>query len=48
MKLSLEKKGIIDEEWKNDDKLKSLINESINIENNIIDINKIYDSIKKV
>ena len=48
IKLSLEKKGIIDEEWKNNDKLNHLINESINIENNIIEINNIYDIIKKV
>ena len=46
IKLSLEKGKLIDSEWKND-KLNSLINDCIIIENYISDINKITESIQK-
>jgi len=49
IKISLEKGKIIDKEWNDDNnKLNSLINDCINIENNIIDINSINESIKKL
>jgi len=46
IKISLEKGKLIDKEW-NDDNLNSLINDCINIENNIEEINKINENIKK-
>ena len=47
LKISIEKgKDILDKEW-NNDKLYSLINDCINIENNIEKINKINESMKK-
>ena len=46
IKLSIEKGKKIDKEW-NDDNLNSLINDCINIENNIIEINKINEDLKK-
>ena len=47
IKISLEKGKIIKNEWENKDKLNSLINDCINIENNIKDIKKINENIKK-
>ena len=46
IKISLEKGKLIDKEW-NDDNLNSLINDCVNIENNIEEINKINENIKK-
>ena len=46
IKKSIEKGKIIEKEW-NDNNLSSLINDCIIIENNINDINKINDNIKK-
>ena len=46
IKISLEKGKLVDKEW-NDDNLNSLINDCVNIENNIQDINKINENIKK-
>ena len=46
IKLSLEKGKEIENNW-NNNKLNSLINDCLNIENNIKDINKIKESIKK-
>ena len=47
LKISIEKgKDMLDKEW-NNDKLYSLINDCINIENNIEKINKINESMKK-
>jgi len=42
IKLSLEKGKIIDDEWENDNKLSSIINDCINIENDIQNINNIF------
>ena len=47
IKLSLEKGKIIDKEWNDENKLNSLINDCINIENNIKEINIIDNNIKK-
>jgi len=47
VKISLEKGKIINNEWDNDNKLNSLINDCINIENNIKEINIINENIKK-
>ena len=47
IKISLEKGRIINKEW-NDNKLNSLINDCINIENNIKDINNINEIIKNI
>jgi len=47
IKISLEKGKIIEKEWDNNNKLNSLINDCINIENNIKNINNINDKIKK-
>jgi len=48
IKISLEKGNLIGDEWWNDDnKLCSLINDCINIENNIKDINTIQENIEK-
>ena len=46
IKFSLEKGKLIDAQWK-DKKLSSLINDCLNIENNIIKINKINENVKK-
>jgi len=46
IKISLEKGKLIDKEW-NDNNLNSLINDCVNIENNIEEINKINENIKK-
>ena len=46
IKISLEKGKLIDKEW-NEDNLNSLINDCVNIENNIEEINKINENIKK-
>ena len=43
----MEKEKIIDNEWKDENKLNSLINDCINIENHIKDINIIKENIKK-
>ena len=45
IKISLEKGKLITNNWKNN-KLNSLINDCLNIENNIRDINKINDAVK--
>ena len=48
IKLSLEKGKLIENEWnEQDNKLNSLINDCINIENNLNDITKLNDNIKK-
>ena len=47
IKISLEKGKIIDKEWDNNNKLNSLINDCINIENDIKTINIINEKIKK-
>ena len=47
VKLSLEKGKSINNEWEDKNKLSSLINDCVNIENNIKDINTINDNIKK-
>ena len=46
IKLSLEKGKLIDKEWNDDNKLNSLINDCINIENNLNEINIINENIK--
>ena len=46
--ISLEKVKLIDQEWDKEDKLNSLINDCINIENEIKEINNINSSIKKL
>ena len=43
----MERGKIKDDDWKDKDKLNSLINDCINIENNINDINIINENIKK-
>jgi len=48
IKISLEKGKIINKEWNNNNKLNSLINDCINIENNIKDINNINEIIKNI
>jgi len=47
IKLSLEKGKLINNEWNEDNKLSSIINDCINIEDNIKNINLINDNIKK-
>ena len=47
IKISLEKGKLIEKQWKENNKLNSLINDCLNIENNINDIKKINDNIKK-
>ena len=47
VKISLDKGKAINNEWNNKNKLGTLINDCVNIENNIKDINLINDSIKK-
>ena len=47
IKTSLEKGKLMENEWKNDDKLNSLVNNCINIENNLKDIILINESIEK-
>ena len=47
IKISLEKGKLIDKEWDNNNKLKSLINDCINIENDINNINTINEKIKE-
>ena len=48
IKLSLEKGRAIDQEWdENNNKLNSLINDCLNIENNIKEINMLNDNIQK-
>ena len=47
IKLSLEKGKIIDDEWENENKISSIINDCINIENDIQNINDINEKIKK-
>ena len=47
IKIALERGIKMDEEWNDDKKLCSLINDCINIENNIKDINNINESMKK-
>ena len=47
IKLSLEKGKLIDNEWNDNNKLSSIINSCINIEDNIKNINIINDNIKK-
>ena len=46
IKKSLEKGKLSDDDWNNNNKLSSLINDCINIENNIKNINYINDNIK--
>ena len=48
IKISLEKGRIIDKEWNDNNELSLLINDCINIENTIIDINLINESIQKI
>ena len=47
IKIFLEKGKVIEKQWKENNKLNSLINDCLNIENNINDIKKINDNIKK-
>ena len=47
IKLSLEKGKLMDDEWNDNNKLSSIINNCINIEDNIKNINIINDNIKK-
>ena len=47
IKMSLEKCKVINNEWKDKNKLSSLINDCINIENNIREIKEINENIKK-
>ena len=47
VKLSLEKVKMNENDWNDDNLLPKLINESINIENAIININNVYEKIKK-
>ena len=48
VKISLEKSKSTDDKWKDENLIKFLIDECLNIENNISDINNIYHNIKKV
>ena len=48
IKISLEKGKNIETEWNDENKLNSIINDCINIENNIKEINMIGDNIKKI
>ena len=47
IKISLEKGKLIENEWNNNDKLNSIINDCINIENNLKDIKIINEKIEK-
>ena len=47
IKYSLEKGNLTNKEWNNEEKLSSLLNDCINIENNIANINKSNELIKK-
>ena len=47
MKKSLDKRKLIENNWNNNDKLNSLINDCLNIENNINKINNINKGIEK-
>ena len=47
IKILLEKGNLTDKEWNHEDKLSSLLNECINIENNIVNINETNELIKK-
>ena len=47
IKTCLEKSKIMDEDWKDDKKLYSLINECFNIENNVTNINNFFATISK-
>ena len=47
VKLSLEKGKSMEETWNNENKLSLLINDCINIENNVKNINRINENIKK-
>ena len=47
IKYSLEKGKLIKNQWKDNNKLSSIINDCINIEDNIKNINLINDNIKK-
>ena len=47
IKISLEKGKLINNEWNENNKLSSIINDCINIEDNIKSINLINDNIKK-
>ena len=47
IKLSLEKGKKIDNNWEDENKINSLINDCVNIENNIKEINVVNESIKK-
>ena len=48
IQLSLEKGKNIDKDWNNENKLNSIINDCINIENNIKEITDIKDNIKNI
>ena len=48
VKISLEKGKSIEKEWNDENKLNSLINDCINIENNINEINTINNKIQKI
>ena len=47
IKISLERGKLTEKEWKNNNKLNSLINDCLNIENDINDINNVKNNIKK-
>ena len=47
VKLSLKKGKIIEEDWDNEDKINSIINDCVTIENNIRNINEINENINK-
>ena len=47
IKISLEKGKISEDDWKDKNKLNSIINDCINIENNIKEINKVNENVKK-
>ena len=48
IKLSLERGQMIEKEWNDNNKLKSIINDCINIENNMNEINIINENFKKM
>jgi len=48
IKIYLEKGKILDNDWKDENKLYSLINDSINIENNIKEIKNVFENAKKI
>ena len=47
IKISLERGKTIEKDWNDNDKLNSIINDCINIENNIKEINKVNENISK-